>query len=284
MSHHATHVDQKSFEDGPAWLKVLPKRDAPAFRAFRQFNHFLRENDEHFAQFCSVKARVSRDKVSYFPSESMVDQLARMVIEERLLHIKELIESLEFFQRVRRRISRQFVADLCCGHGLVGMLFALFERSVERVYLLDMEHPRSSLRIEEAINSRWPWVSPKIIRLTRSVKGAEEDLPMGAGVIAVHACGARTDWSIEVAKQLGGPLAVMPCCYAHQSYQGPDTLKKHLGVNLCVDLQRTNVLHDQGYQVDWLELPPVITPKNRIIAASPPRSFRVDPSLREERT
>ena len=61
----------------------------------------------------------------------------------------------------------------------------------------------------------------------------------------------------------------MPCCYAHQVYQGPDTLKKHLGVSLCIDIQRTMNLEKNNYAVDWQEIPPEITPKNRIISASP---------------
>ena len=199
----------------------------------------------------------------------MPDKVARVLGEARLLDTKEVIESFEFFQRVRHRVSRQHVVDLCCGHGLVGMLFALLERRVEHVHLLDVRFPESSGRIEAALNQVWPWVSPKLHRLTRSVKGAATVLPEGAGVVAVHACGARTDWSIEEAVKIGGPLAVMPCCYTHQVYSGPETLKRHLGVTLCVDIQRTTQLSDLGYEVAWQELPPSITPKNRIIAATP---------------
>ena len=288
----------------PAWLSTLPHQEPAAFRAFRQFNtldHFttklgfgedIHKDPEghqdgssrststqvisettHERSICAVKSRLNQSNLAYFDSPRMPDKIARVLGEAQLLDIKEVVESFEFFQRVRHRINRPDIVDLCCGHGFVGMLFALLERRVERVYLLDRTFPASSYRIEEALNKVWPWVSPKLTRLECSVKGAAHRLPKDAGVVAVHACGARTDWALDVALELGGPLAVMPCCYTHQVYQGPETLKRHLGVTLCVDIQRTLNLNARGYQVDWQEIPHVITPKNRIIAASPPRSL-----------
>lgn len=264
----------------PPWLKSLPHRPLPAFRAYRQFNHLRGQVDfgpdkhdvdgiSQSTNLCSVKSRLNQDKLSYFESQRMPDKIAKILGEAMAIDTKEIIESFEFFQRVRHRINREYIVDLCCGHGLVGMLFGLLERRVERVYLLDVKFPKSSYKIEALLNAQWPWLSPKLIRLKRSVKGASVDLPQGAGVVAVHACGARTDWSIDVAQELGGPLAVMPCCYAHQVYNGPETLKRHLGVTLCVDIQRTSELEAANYMVDWQEIPPEITPKNRIISASP---------------
>ena len=34
-------------------------------------------------------------------------------------------------------VRRSVVVDLCAGHGLTGMVFAAFERSVEEVWLVD---------------------------------------------------------------------------------------------------------------------------------------------------
>ena len=264
----------------PPWLSTLPQHPKPAFRAYRQFNKLRNQldfgPDKHAEQktqnkrsLCATKSRLNYGKLNYFSSEKMPDKVARVLGKAQAIDTKEIIESFEFFQRVRHRISRPVIADLCCGHGLVGMLFALLERQVEKVYLLDIEFPNSSSKIENLLQEQWPWVSSKIIRLTRSVKGAEIDLPKDTGCVAVHACGARTDWALTIAQKLNGPIAVMPCCYAHQVYRGPDTLKKHLGVSLCVDIQRTMKLEAGFYNVDWQEIPPEITPKNRIISASP---------------
>jgi hypothetical protein len=208
----------------------------------------------------------------FFPSEGIADKIARKLGERKLLNVKEITESFEFFQRVRHRVSREAVADLCCGHGLVGMLFGLLERKVERVYLVDLKFPASSLKLQEALCELGPWLGPKITRLERSVKGVAHLLPQGAGVVAVHACGARTDWSLQAARTLGGPLAVMPCCYAQQTYKGPDALRRHLGAGLSIDIQRTYDLEALGYQVSWQEVPPEVTPMNRVLSASPPRT------------
>jgi hypothetical protein len=198
----------------------------------------------------------------FFPSEGIADKIARKLGEHKLLNIKELTESFEFFQRVRHRVSREVVADLCCGHGLVGMI------------LVDLKFPSSSLKLERALSELGPWLSPKVSRLERSVKGVGGALPKGAGVVAVHACGARTDWSLQAAHVSGGPLAVMPCCYAQQSYRGPETIRRQLGAGLSIDIQRTYDLEARGYQVSWQELPPEVSPMNRIISASPPSPSR----------
>ena len=154
----------------------------------------------------------------------------------------------------------------------MGLLFGLLERRVEQVILVDISFPSSSRRLERALNELGPWLSAKVTRLERDVKGVGPQLPSGAGVVAVHACGARTDWSIQAAHLTGGPLAVMPCCYAQQSYRGPEALKRHLGAGLSLDIQRTYDLEGRGYQVSWQELPPEVSPMNRIISASPPRA------------
>ena len=59
------------------------------------------------------------------------------------LPFKEVLESFEFFACVRNRIQSKSVADLCCGHGLVEILFAMFQRDVEHVCLLDKVRPQS---------------------------------------------------------------------------------------------------------------------------------------------
>lgn len=249
----------------PPWVEARPIIERPAFRGFRQFN------DPKLRAMAGAQVRPHPHPTRFFPSEGIADKVARKLGERKLLNIKELTESFEFFQRVRHRVSREVVADLCCGHGLVGMLFGLLERRVERVILVDLSFPSSSLKLQEALCELGPWLGPKVTRLERSVKGVGAALPSGAGVVAVHACGARTDWSIQAAREVGGPLAVMPCCYAQQTYRGPDTVRRHLGAGLSIDIQRTYQLEAQGYQVSWQEVPPEVTPMNRVLSASPPR-------------
>lgn len=273
---HALTPPQKSPQGTPQhahqeryvapWVGARPHVERPAFRAYRQFN------DPHLRPMAGAQVRPFAQPTRFFPSEGIADKIARKLGERKLLNVKEITESFEFFQRVRHRVSREAVADLCCGHGLVGMLFGLLERKVERVYLVDLKFPASSLKLQEALCELGPWLGPKVTRLERSVKGVAPLLPQGAGVVAVHACGARTDWSLQAARALGGPLAVMPCCYAQQTYKGPDALRRHLGAGLSIDIQRTYDLEALGYQVSWQEVPPEVTPMNRVLSASPPRA------------
>eukprot|EP00747_Dinoflagellata_sp_TGD_P046662 gnl/TRDRNA2_/TRDRNA2_144560_c0_seq2.p2 gnl/TRDRNA2_/TRDRNA2_144560_c0~~gnl/TRDRNA2_/TRDRNA2_144560_c0_seq2.p2 ORF type:complete len:137 (-),score=15.23 gnl/TRDRNA2_/TRDRNA2_144560_c0_seq2:23-433(-) len=95
------------------------------------------------------------------------------------------------------------------------------------------------------------------------------------GVVAVHACGALTDWTIQAAVARRAPLAVMPCCYGsgkcrnrtgHERHSG---LEQTLGKPLLLDIQRTYDLEAQGYAVTWQEIPEEITPMNRILLAHP---------------
>ena len=53
------------------------------------------------------------------------------------------------------------VADLCCGHGLAGLLFAIFEREVERVHLVDRERPASADLILQAAADVAPGRRPR---------------------------------------------------------------------------------------------------------------------------
>ena len=70
--------------------------------------------------------------------------------------MKEFCESFEFYSRTRKLIRRSAgvdlalkanppvnVADLACGHGLTGILYAMFEKDVECVWLVDVKKTQS---------------------------------------------------------------------------------------------------------------------------------------------
>ena len=121
--------------DAPPWVRALPAIEQPAFRAYRQFN------PPEMRPLAGAMTRPLPHATRFFPSDSMPDKVARAIGGSRCLSVKEVAESFEFFQRVRHRLNGRVVADLCCGHGLVGMLFALLERKVERVILVDLNFP-----------------------------------------------------------------------------------------------------------------------------------------------
>jgi hypothetical protein len=213
--------------------------------------------------------RLRPGDVRRFPGATLPEAFARALCERSALPAKELFEATETFQLVRSSVRRSTVADVCCGHGLVGLLFAVFEPSVETVLLLDRERPASADAVLDAARSVASWAVPKVHWREESLESCE--LPTGSGVIAVHACGLRTDSALDIALAAGGPFAALPCCRPHRMHPAPTTLKKALGADLAIDVHRTYRLEDAGYLTRWQEISETITPMNRVLSARPPR-------------
>lgn len=239
-----------------------------SFKAFRRFN------DASLQGFTGLRARLSESGLEHFAGDGLPDRLARELCQRRVLPIKELFESFEFFERVRRRLRRRSVADLCCGHGLTGMLFAVFERRVQRVTLVDRKRPESHTAVRDAVCAVAPWAADKIRYLERPLSEAEEQLAPGGALVAVHACGVRTDRCIDLALALKSPVALMPCCYAQTANPVPRCLRRGLGAELATDVHRTYRLDAAGFDVDWTAVPRAITGMNRVLVALPTETPR----------
>ena len=243
---------------------ILPFMEAkPAFRMFRIFNN------SQYKEMASSRHRLDHHALPLFSSQGFPERIVRALAETGLVKLKEVLESFEFFERVRRRLRASVVADLCCGHGLTGMLFAIFERDVERVVLLDKREPQLFQPIFNALCEQAPWIKEKVVFHQEILNRAADYLAPGASIIGVHACGKRTDGCIEAAIKLRGSLAVMPCCYGQTGQGAPCALKQSLGVVLATDVERTYRLEQANFQVSWSAIPQAITPMNRIIAAHP---------------
>ena len=242
----------------------MPVTSDVSFKAFPAFN--APQN----VGFAGQRMRLNRDLVeALFPGNSLAEKIVRALGEAKAMTLKECMESFEFFERVRRRMRTRVMADLCCGHGLTGLLFAAFERGVEQVYLVDRRKPASQPRLMGALLSVAPWVESKVIYLESSIAKGAAELPPGTAILGVHACGVRTDRCTEVAVQLRGPVAVMPCCYAQTAKRAPRALVRSLGAELATDVDRTYRLQAAGYQVDWSAIPKAVSDKNRILVGIP---------------
>jgi len=238
---------------------------APTFKAFSQFN----EDDTE----AIVSSRTSVDPVSaprHFPSDRVPDRVARALGARRATSIKELVESFEFFQQTRKLVRAHTILDLCCGHGLTGMLFAVLDRKVESVVLVDRVRPPCFV-ILDALCDVAPWTRDKV-----SYCELEErnwvDLPLdgsGTSVLGVHACGRLTDHCLDFAVDRRLPVAVMPCCYPHRDCPAPNSIKLALGPEQAFDVDRTYRLEAQNFRVKWRYIPQSITPMNRILVAVP---------------
>ena len=193
-------------------------------------------------------------------ADSLPSQLAHALARRRAIDLKEFCEAFEFFTRVRRsmrltvteaptpgvaatRTPTRCIVDLCCGHGLTGILFAMFERSVEQVLLVDAREPAAHRAILDAACEVAPHVREKVTfcactldqfleaQASSLEAGAESEAPgegdghgsahreqlppllLSTGLLAVHACGDATDRCIDIALRLRGNIALMPCCY-----------------------------------------------------------------------
>ncbi len=228
------------------------------FLAYPQFN------DPALRHFAGMKHRIHSLPEELFPSESLPDRLARSLSAHRAIHVKELIEGFEFFMRVRKRIRRPHMVDLCAGHGLAGMIFALCEPSVLRVEVIDERKPSSFERIWAAFTEIAPWVAEKVTYLEQPL-GEVDNLADGASLLLVHACGPLTDEGISLAAKARAPVAAMPCCYGKAYEPKVPGLNQPFGRAASIDISRSFRLADSGYQVDWTEIPEAITPMNRVI-------------------
>ena len=143
-----------------------------------------------------------------FSSDSLQDRLVRAMAAEQVIPIKEVLECFEFVARIRKDLRSEYMVDLCCGHGLVGMLFALFEPKVTSVTLIDIKEPPSLRKLLSCLLPIAPWIEEKIT-FQRSRLDNLADIPEGASIVSAHACGRLTDQCIEMAVERKGNVAVL---------------------------------------------------------------------------
>jgi hypothetical protein len=207
---------------------------------------------------------------AYFNSDSLQDVFVKAIATDRILPCKEVIETFEFFQRVRKNSRADRVADLCCGHGLLGVLFAMFERDVNHVLLVDKEETDSRQKLINVAIEVAPWIQDKIETLNAKIDTQASWIEPNMSIVSAHACGVLSDLCIEVAIKSGGQLAILPCCYPQAKCKAPQALQNEFGLKAAFDIDRTYRLEAAGYLVRWAEIPREITPMNRVLCARKP--------------
>ena len=137
-----------------------------AFRGLRQLNcdqGRLEIRSRHRMALARAGCHAKLTPVQHwFPGTNLEDKLALALAARGAISLKEYAESVEFFTRVRKQTRAPCVADLCCGHGLTGLLFAVFERTVDRVVLVDSRKPDAYADIYAAVVEVAPWVADKV--------------------------------------------------------------------------------------------------------------------------
>jgi hypothetical protein len=201
----------------------------------------------------------------YFNSDSLQDKFLQAIAAERLLPIKEVLETFEFFTRIRKSTRMKIVADLCCGHGLLGILFAMFERDVQRVILMDQNEPESRQKLIAVASQVAPWIAAKIDNRAAKISVDDDWIEPDISIVSAHACGVLSDLCIDIAIKCRGPIAILPCCYPKSACNAPQSLQAQFGLETAFDIDRTYRLETAGYRIRWGSIPNEITPMNRII-------------------
>jgi len=235
----------------------------------QRFRAFPRFSAAELAPLARIKGRIDGRARDHFDGDGLGEQLVRALAARRALPVKEVFESFEVFARARRKLRAPRMADLCCGHGLVGALFAAYEREVEEVVLLDRSRPASHALLLAALEEVAPWAPAKLTYVEAPLSEAAAAVPADASLVAVHACGARTDRVLELAMQRVVRVAALPCCPQAALSRVPPALVRALGPALACDTARTLRLEQAGLVVRWDEVPSVITPMNRLLLAWP---------------
>ena len=87
-------------------------------------------------------------------------------------------------------------------------------------------------------------------------------------VVSSHACGALTDVVLNRAVAVRARVAVLPCCH-NLVANDTGSLTGWVDGALAIDIMRAVRLEQQGYRVWTQAIPVEITPKNRLLMASP---------------
>jgi SAM-dependent methyltransferase len=209
----------------------------------------------------ALRSVLSAHDLGRFPSDTLFDRVGRACCEADCLPRKELYESWHVAKRVRRRFRGGRVVDLACGHGLTAFLLALLDRS--EAVGADTKLPASAAPLHARLRQTWP-VEVRLLECDL------DHVPLQAGdlVVSTHACGALTDRVLTRALEARARVAVLPCC--HDAERCDDGgLRGWMDVSLAIDVTRAARLRAAGYTVHTQTVPAEITPKNRLLLASP---------------
>lgn len=234
------------------------------FRMLKQFN------DGDRARGVDRRKRLLPVDRAAFGGDGLADRFARALCERRATRCRELVESFEFFAVARKNARAPVVVDMCGGHGLVAVLFVVFEPDVERALVVDKRRTQDFDRVLAAAAEVAPWSEGRVEFAEITIEAARPRLPERCGFVGVHACGRRSDTVLDRAIERNAPVAVMPCCHALGASQAPAALKRAYGA-AAVDIERTYRLEAAGYRVRWDHVSPRITRQNRVLSARPGR-------------
>jgi len=201
-----------------------------------------------------------------FPGDTLFDRVARAVCEAECLPRKELYEAWETARRVRRHLRGGPVVELAAGHGLAAALLILLDDTSETATCVDIQRPPSQQKLLSVLETHWPRLQGRIT--FREARLENTNVPTGALLVSVHACGVLTDRVLDLALEFRSRVAVLPCCHDLQACE-TGGLEAWMDGPLAVDATRAARLRSGGFKVRMSQIPADITPKNRLLLGWP---------------
>lgn len=214
----------------------------------------------------SAKSRLTVRDLDRFPDDTLFHRIARGVCRAGCLPRKELYESWEVARRARRLFRGGRVVDLAAGHGLLAHIMLLLDDSSPTAMIVDSALPPSSATIHAAMVEAWPRLASRIVFVSGAVDAVSLQAP--DIVVSSHACGALTDRVLELAVEARARVAVLPCCH-HLAGDEVRALSGWLEGSLAIDVARAVRLEQRGYRIWTQSIRADVTPKNRLLLASP---------------
>ena len=211
--------------------------------------------------------RLTAHDLPRFPNDTLFDHIGRVVCGVGLLPRKELYEAWEVARRGRRWCRGGRVIDAAGGHGLLAHVMLLLDDSSPEAIVVDPVPAPSGAALHRALVAEWPRLQGRVSFVAGDIGGfslAATDI-----VGSIHACGALTDLILEAAVAASARVAVLPCCHdLSRCDAGP--LGGWLEGAMAIDAVRAMRLESRGYHVRTQTIPSAITPKNRLLIATPP--------------
>jgi hypothetical protein len=201
-----------------------------------------------------------------FPGDTLFARIARAVCEAECLPRKELFEAWEVARRVRRRMRGGPVVELAAGHGLLAAILLILDDSSPHAVCVDPMRPPSQERVLTVLEKYWPRLKGRVQFVKARIENAE--VPEGALLVSVHACGALTDEVLDLAVTTRSSVAVLPCCHDLGKCD-TGALAGWMDGPMAVDATRVERLRRVGFRVHTTQIPADITPKNRLLMALP---------------
>jgi hypothetical protein len=214
-------------------------------------------------------AITSHNFMKKFPKHSIDRNIFSWALEAGIKD-KEIQESFDYVERIRKIVSGKRVLELCGGHGLVGLILA-YKKIAPSVHLVDKNNTRGHQRLETYFNvwTKATFDQMDLETFLRECNPAHYDV-----VVGMHLCGGLSDIAIDFALHNNLEVVMTPCCF---NLLRGNPVKQvtgafaHLGnraMQDAVNVLRASRIWQKGYNLTVKYLNEAISPMNTILVGT----------------